>query len=270
MAYDPSVGSLHCPYCGSTHVEPQPEAKTLRPEWLIPFRVPLSDVTQLLKEYLGRHFFRPSDLLSEGTLVGVRAVYVPFWLFSAETHTYWTADTDQVPWGSKGVWRPLFGEHRGTYAGLLVGASRVLTQQEATGVGPFDFSLAVDPDSIHLENLFVEVFTVPRKYARQYAIEIINQLEQETCRQLYVPGRARNVHVNVRIAGLHGRPVLVPVYVLAYQYRGKVYRFLANGQTGRLTGKVPVSWLKVLGVLVAVSLAALILILVLGQLLASH
>jgi hypothetical protein len=34
---------------------------------------------------------------------------------------------------------------------------------------------------------------------------------------------------------------LLPVYVLSYRYRNKLYRFLVNGQTGKCAGDKPVS-----------------------------
>ena len=30
----------------------------------------------------------------------MQAVYVPYWVFAAETHTFWTADTSQTPAGA--------------------------------------------------------------------------------------------------------------------------------------------------------------------------
>ena len=39
--------------------------------------------------------------------------------------------------------------------------------------------------------------------------------------------------------------VLVPVYVGHYKYKNKLYNFYINGENGRITGKTPVSKLKV-------------------------
>jgi hypothetical protein len=84
-------------------------------------------------------------------------------------------------------------------------------------------------------------------------------MEQSVCQQ-YVPGRARNVRVNVRLEGLSSRPILLPVWVMAYKYRETVYRFLVNGQTGRATGHAPVSWKKMI-IVTAIAVAVLLVIL---------
>ena len=50
---------------------------------------------------------------------------------------------------------------------------------------------------------------------------------------------------------LSGRPLLLPVYIGAYRRGDSYYRVVINGQTGELTGKAPMSWLKILGAIVA-------------------
>jgi hypothetical protein len=79
----------------------------------------------------------------------------------------------------------------------------------------------------------------------------LEELERQACRQ-YVPGNARNVHVNVRTEGLASEPMLLPVWIMAYRYRDQVFRFLVNGQTGKSTGTAPTSLPKVIGVTFAV------------------
>ena len=41
------------------------------------------------------------------------------------------------------------------------------------------------------------------------------------------------------------RYILLPVYIAAYRYDGKLYRMMINGQTGAITGSKPVVWAKV-------------------------
>ena len=39
--------------------------------------------------------------------------------------------------------------------------------------------------------------------------------------------------------------ILLPVWMAAYKYGGKSYRFLVNGQTGEVQGERPYSWWKI-------------------------
>jgi len=64
----------------------------------------------------------------------------------------------------------------------------------------------------------------------------------------------------VRIESMSSEPVLLPVWIMAYRYGDRLYRFLLNGQSGRATGGAPVSWTKILLVGAAVVLLALVLL----------
>jgi hypothetical protein len=51
--------------------------------------------------------------------------------------------------------------------------------------------------------------------------------------------------VHTQYSDVTFKHVLLPVWISAYRYRNKVYRFLVNGQTGEVTGEAPISWWKV-------------------------
>lgn len=257
MSYDAREQGLRCPFCAAVAMTPQPDARTLVPRWVVPFRIGASQAVECIRGWLGRLWWRPSDLSSQALLVALHAVYVPYWVFRAKTHTYFTADASPAPPGARGDWYPVFGEHRGEYAGLLVAASGALTYDELRGLSPFDLSQGVPPDDVDLDNVTVEQFSVPRRYARPLAQQGLEELERQTCSARYLSGRSRNVKVNVLLEGLASEPVLLPVWIAAYRYRQKAYRCLVNGQNGRATGAAPLSWLKIaLAVAVGLALAA--------------
>jgi LSD1 subclass zinc finger protein len=265
MSYDASAGSLRCPFCASVELVPQKDAKILSPRRVVPFTVGRDNAVAAMRRWLGRGFFRPGNLAAQAAVVQMQPVYVPYWIFDARTHTHWTADTDQTPPAARAHWYPLAGEHRGSYAGLLIGASGALTPRETADLCPFDLAAGVPPEQVDLDNITVEQFSVPRKYARPLAQGGLEQLESEACTAAYVPGQARNVHANVLIDGMSSEPVLLPVWIMAYRYKDRVYRFLVNGQSGRATGSAPVSWLKVL-MIPAIVLAAVLLVVLLFSL----
>ena len=261
MSYDANAGSLQCPFCASVDMVPRDDAKVLSPNRVVPFQIDRDSAVAAMRRWLGRGFFRPSDLAQQANVVKMQPVYVPYWVFRANTHTNWTADTSQTPAGARGDWYPLAGEHRGGYDGLLIGASGALTPSETSRLCPFDLASGVAPDGVDLENVTVEQFSVPRKYARPLARGALQQNEAAVCADRYVPGRSRNVHANVLIESMSGEPVLLPVYVMAYRYNDRLYRFLVNGQNGRSTGEAPRSLWKMLLIpaMVLVVLAAILL-----------
>ena len=132
-----------------------PDGKTLAARRIVPFAVDRSQATGILRSWLGKGFWRPGDLAVAAAVTKMTAVYVPYWIFSAETATFWTADTSHTPAGARGDWYPLFGEHRGSYSGLLVGASGVLTPRETSTICPFDLAQAAPAADVDTENMIV-------------------------------------------------------------------------------------------------------------------
>ena len=58
--------------------------------------------------------------------------------------------------------------------------------------------------------------------------------------------------------------LMLPIWVSSFKYNDKVYQFMVNGQTGKVSGKTPVSAIKVIITILAV-LAVLGLFLIVGS-----
>jgi len=257
MSYDASAQTLRCPFCGSERLSEQKDVKVLRPDGVVPFTIEQSAALSQLRQWLGSSFWRPGDLAQAAEVTTLTKVYVPYWSFSARVFTYWTADTSKVPSGASGNWFPLFGENRAEYRGLLVGGSSVLTPAETTAICPFDLAAAAPPEQVDLNNAVYEQFRVQRKYARPLAQAGLEGEERQSCTK-FVTGSCRNLKVNVRAEELTGSPMLLPVWMLAYRYRGRLFRFLINGQTGKCSGSAPVSYPRIAAVVIAIVLAMVV------------
>ena len=246
MSYDASAKSLRCPFCGSAKMTSRPDARTLKPTGVVPFLILHSQVESLLRQWLSQGFWKPGDA-SQGSVINtVTKVFVPFWVFSATTETAWTADSSSLPMGAQGNWRPLSGTHSGQYEGVLVGASGTLTPQEVLEIAPFDITQSVAPETLDLESVIVEEFRVPRRDARMNAAALVESFEAGQSQQT-IPGTV---------------PLLLPIWIMVYQYRNKPYRILVNGQTGEVYGTAPFSYAKLTGVIAAMFIGMLIIIVI--------
>lgn len=74
-----------------------------------------------------------------------------------------------------------------------------------------------------------------------------------------IGGDRQRIHgIETDLDDLTFKHILLPVWLAAYKYRGKTYRFVVNGRTGRVQGERPYSGWKiavavVFGVLAAVA-----------------
>ncbi len=266
MSYDAKAQALRCPFCGSEDMQKKQDEKTLAPRRVVPFQTDRNQAESIMREWLGRGFWRPGNLAAQAAIVEMAPVYVPYWVFQAKTHSFWTADTSDTPSGARGDWCPLSGEHREEYSGLLIGASGALTAGETASIHPFDLSQGVPPDEVDLDNVTVERFNLQRKYARPIARQAIDNRVTQTVDRHYVPGKSRNIHANVRVESMSSEPMLLPVWIMAYRYQDKLYRFLVNGQTGKAAGQAPTSLAKMFLVGAGVCIAVLLVLMLLAAL----
>ena len=56
--------------------------------------------------------------------------------------------------------------------------------------------------------------------------------------------------------------MLIPIWIMVYQYRNQPYRVLVNGQTGEVYGTAPFSYAKLTGVIAGIMVLVLIVIIV--------
>lgn len=255
MNYDAKARSLKCPFCGSIDLVEESSRGVLAPEFVVPFSFDRNRAEDLLRGWMGSSFWHPGDLRASAQLTELKPVFVPFWLFTTQVETHWTADTSETPAGSRADWFPLYGQARRDYHDLWVPAGGGLDPGELFAILPFDPTSAVAPDRVDLVDVTVAQFSISRRYARPLVQGRIEALEAEAV-AAEVPGRSRNVHVNVLMHGASSRPALAPIYVMAYRYRDRVYRFVINGQTGVSTGTAPFSKAK------AASVVGIVLIVV--------
>ncbi|MDX2037506.1 MAG: hypothetical protein SFX72_12715 [Isosphaeraceae bacterium] len=251
MLYDADAAGLKCPFCGSLDVERDETRAILAPDFVLPFEIDRADAENRLRAWLGSSFWAPGDLATAAQLTELRAVYVPFWIFRARVDTNWAADSGRVPLGTRASWYPLAGRREASYDDVWVPASEGLSPTELYGVGPFDPSRSVPPKEVDLAGAAVEQFSVSRKYARPLAKAQLESLEIGAV-AAELGGSVRNVRVNVILTDVDARGALVPVYVMAYRYRERLYRFVLNGQTGQAEGGIPRSASKIAGAILLV------------------
>jgi hypothetical protein len=94
------------------------------------------------------------------------------------------------------------------------------------------------------------------------AREIMNGVITQDVRADIGGDQQRITQLQTDVGGLTFKHVLLPVWLAAYRYRGRSYRFVINGRTGAVEGERPYSAIKIglavlLGLLIALGLAYL-------------
>jgi len=130
-------------------------------------------------------------------------------------------------------WWPLVGHHHRYYSGYLVSGSKGLAQDQSLRIQPFNMPALKRYEPYFLAGWLAEEYSVAREEALAICQGEFQRQEQSNVAK-FLPGDThRNLAVVTEFSQVNSDLCLMPVYILSYRYRDKVYRFLLNGQTGK-------------------------------------
>jgi hypothetical protein len=124
-------------------------------------------------------------------------------------------------------------------------------------IEPFPTKELAAYDAGFLAGWVVEQYQIDLIAAAQHSRERMNrQLEQMCASQ--VPGDTyRNLEVHPHYARQTFKHVLLPVWLLTFDYGQKIFQVLVNGYTGAIAGKYPLSAVKIFLLILVLVLVAL-------------
>lgn len=262
--FEPGVAAKACAFCGTPAVvEAPPNPDLVRPEGVLPFSVAKNDALQRFRGWLSSLWFRPNTLRQRAEVTGIQGVYVPFWTFDVESRSHWTAEAGYKRGSGKNArveWRSASGTLDYRFDDLPVPASQGVDAATARAIEPFPTENLVSYDASYLSGFLAEEYAVGLRDAHALAQERTDETLREACRA-EVPGdECRNLVVHTDYSDWQYKSGLLPIWIAAYVYQGKTFRYVVNGATGKATGTAPWSWVKitlaVLGVIAVIGLLA--------------
>ncbi len=255
-----------CAFCGSTQVLAQAtDANSIRPESLLPFGITKKAANERFGVWLKSLWFRPNDLTKMGRVEGMGGVYVPYWSFDSAVRSQWSAErgwyymeteqyqeTDesgQQVWRTREVqktrWEPASGYRQDFYQDVLVCAGKGLPEALAAKFVSFDVAKLVPYRPDFLAGWRAESYTLDLMPGWDRGQTIIATSQEQRCSRDIGGDTSRGLSVSNQYDQVAFKHVLLPVWIAAYRYKGKVYRFLVNGQTGEIVGEAPWSVAKI-------------------------
>lgn len=290
VATDPSQRSYVCPFCDSTYVvEVAAAAGRQPPEFVIGFTVTPEQAQEKFRAWIRENsWYRPGDLHTASVADKMKGVYLPFWSFSMLAQSQWQARIGEhwyrtehyTTTDSKGnvqhhtrqvqetEWWPLAGRHHRYYSGYLVSGSRGLPQGQALRIMPFQLPALRRYEPFYLAGWLAEEYSVGRDQALALCQEEFERQERSNI-AAFLPGDTHgSLEAQTRFSHQSSDLCLLPVYVLSYRYQDKLYRFLLNGQTGKVAGDKPVSRARI-AIAVGIGLAVVLVLVIIALIVAN-
>lgn len=234
--------SVTCPFCSVPYVaQTQAERELIEPTGVAPFAFDAQAAWKRMIDWLANQRFAPGDLAQQARPALPRPVFLPFWTFDMEGIIGWRGFEVSTSYGRQ-VRVPVTGSVPLFYDDILVPGTRSLPEEllselefNTKDLRPYKADL--------LASWPAEVYSISVADASLGAREMVRNAKQTqglVSTSVAVAGQVQDWTIDrSELTVLSYKLALLPVWVGSYDYEGRRYVVLANGQTGQVEGEIP-------------------------------
>lgn len=253
--------ATECPFCATPVVVDTGVNRQIKPRGVLPFALDEATARDAMSTWLGRLWFAPGGL-QEYARKGRRmqGIYVPYWTYDADTKSSYRGERGTVYYETRTVtrdgkkvqeqipkvrWQPASGRVKRFFDDVLVLASTSLPKRYTDALEPWDLAALEPYAPEYLAGFRAEAYAVSLQDGFAQARDHMDRVIERDVR-FDIGGDRQRVHgIETQLGNLTFKHILLPVWLAAYKYRGKTYRFVVNGRTGRVQGERPYSAIKI-------------------------
>lgn len=268
--------TTHCPYCSQPVLTSDARSEDIiRPKSLLPFAFDKNEAIKKVRKWLHKSWFIPNDV-KKATLnfKQFKALYLPYWTFDSQTHSYYVGQRGDAYYENKSVtrivdgksqvqnqqvrkirWTNVSGQLDEFFDDILVPASNSVPKKYARSLTNWDLKNLTNFDSSYLSGFVTEVYQVGLEDGFAIGKKEMERRIRSSVKRQIGGDEQRILSVESEFNEIKFKHILLPLYISAYKYKGKVYQAIINGRTGDIKGERPISWIKVAIVIAIVVLA---------------
>jgi len=270
---EPNVTSSNCPYCSTPLViEQAHDESVIQPKSLLPFKLDKQEAKGEFSKWVSKLWFAPNDL-KKATLNfdHLKGVYIPYWTYDTDTYSnyvgqrgdyYYVTESYTTTENGKSVsktrqvrktrWSHSSGRVQKFFDDILTVATRSLPEKYIYKLEPWDLENIVPFDRSYLSGFITEKYQIDLAEGFDIAKGIADPQIRRLVRRDIGGDEQRIISLNTSYKDITFKHLLLPVFVCAYLFKGKLYQFLVNGRTGEVQGQRPYSWIKITLTVVAI------------------
>ncbi len=252
---------VNCGFCGSTNVNVEAyDHNYIKPVGIIPFYVSREEAEKFFNKWIKQGWFHPNKLKSLAAIDDLHGVYIPFWTYDAETESQWSGQAGYHYYETRMVrvngrmqqqrvqrtrWERRSGSLRHFFDDVLVVASGGLEQMEVQRLLPYRLEEVVNYDPRLMVSWEAEIYKLEVDKGYHMADQVMDHKIRNMCSAQLGGDTQRNLHVSSHKHSQTFKHIILPVWICSYTYQNKLYHFLINGQTGKVHGDKPLSYIKI-------------------------
>lgn len=256
-----NITSLSCPFCGTNIVNQGRSTSLIQPNAVLPFAIKREAAVESYRKWIKSRWFAPSKLKSQSMLdATLKGLYLPAWTYDSDTTTPYTGERGDAYYVSVTVmvngkpqvrqerrirWRSVSGTVFVHFDDVLVHASQTLPENLKERLAPWDLKTCLPYRDDYLAGFTAECYQTDLKQGFGIAKQKMAPEIDEAIREDIGGDEQRITSRSPRYSRVTFKHILLPVWVSAYRFNGKVFQFLINARTGEVQGQRPYSAIKI-------------------------
>lgn len=270
---DPNIRSHSCPYCMNPLVVKDAHTDSvIQPKAVLPFKLNKDEVRNKFKAWVKGLWFAPNDLKKASVDTDrFNGMYIPYWTFDSNTQSsyigqrgdyYYVNVNYTATENGKTVtktrrdrkirWHTVSGNVSHAFDDVLVIASHSLPLKYAEKLEPWDLENLTGFNESFLGGFITEKYKVELKEGFDTARNKMDDHIRTLVRKNIGGDQQRIINLNTKHSDITFKHILLPIYISAFRFKGKVYNFLVNGRTGEVQGERPYSAWKIALLVIAI------------------
>lgn len=277
---DKNISLSKCPFCGSQLTAQAKASRLIKPGGVLPFKITRSRAVDEFRKWLSGLWFAPGELKNYASSSGgIRGMYLPYWTYDAcvttqyegqrgedyyETEYYEEEDSNgNSVTRSRQVthtrWYPACGSVINTFDDVLVLAGKSLPAEIITSLEPWDLKNMVPYSDEYMSGFQAEAYQLDLGEGFEQAKGIMDGGVRRSIERDIGGNHQQITAARSQYDDITFKHILLPVWISAYRYRDRTFRFIVNARTGQVQGERPYSTFKIVMTVIAVLFALLII-----------
>lgn len=270
-----TLTSSHCPYChAAVQLEKahKSDVRRIPVDGILPFQIDREHAKANLIHWVQSRWFAPNRFLKQGADGRFNGIYLSYFTYDSMTSNAYSGQRGEYYYVTVGSgksqrterrtrWYPASGTFQRFFDDVLVLANTGLRRDFMLALEPWPLLKVVPFDQQMLAGFMARTYDIDLDKCFSEAKDRIDAaIHTEVCQR--IGGDTQQVdHIDCRHEAITFKHLLLPAWLLAYQYGNQPYQIFINAATGEVQGERPYSVWKilfavVLGIAAASAIAA--------------
>ncbi len=244
---DSTTAATECPYCGNPIVMMGQFSGTLKPDFVIPFKLDKEAAKKKFADHMKGKKLLPKAFTQNNHIEDIKGIYVPYWLFDTDANARIRYKCTKTQRWEDSNFRYERTDFFSVFRSGSIGFDKVpvdgSTKMDDTlmeSLEPYNFKEAVPFQTAYLAGYMADKYDVDADASIGRANERVKRATEDAFRRTVQGYNAVDVENSaIQLSNGVAKYALYPVWILNTTWNGQKFVFAMNGQTGKFVGNLP-------------------------------